>query len=60
MQLKLSVSFTGKFLVKLLSKWKNMIFDLYKGFFMEKNELNSSDFEKQIVFKLPDFYDKFQ
>jgi hypothetical protein len=37
-----------------------MIFDLYKGFFMEKNELNSSDFEKKKKFKSPYFYDKFQ
>jgi hypothetical protein len=35
-------------------------FNLYKAFFMEKNDPNLPDFEGKKLIKSPDFYHKFQ
>ncbi len=41
---------------------ENYDLNLYKGFFMEKNDPNSQNFERFFFpfSKSPDFYDKFQ
>jgi hypothetical protein len=39
---------------------KNMIFQIYKGNFIEKIAPSLPDYEEFFFSKLPDFYDKFQ
>ncbi len=54
---KFNVSFTGEFSPDF--DLKNMIFNQYKGFFIEKMT-QICQILKIFFFKLPDFYDKFQ
>jgi hypothetical protein len=50
------------FLVKILANFgpEKYDFDLYKGFFMEKFKKICQIYIIIIIFRLPDFYEKFQ